>query len=64
MIFHDGLTASARGEWALCTGSPHRAVEGELGVQDSDGFWDPAGSRRPMLQLPGSMGGVNATAGA
>ena len=34
---------SAWGDWALYTGSPLRAFESKLGVQDPGGFWDPAG---------------------
>merc|ERR1712060_578651 len=36
-------TGSAWGDWALYTGSPLRAFESELGVQDPVGFWDPVG---------------------
>merc|ERR1719476_1021833 len=43
MFFQDGLTGSAWGDWALYTGSPLRAFESELGVQDPVGLWDPAG---------------------
>merc|ERR1712129_503417 len=43
MFFQDGLTGSAWGDWANYTGSPLRAFENELGVQDPVGFWDPAG---------------------
>merc|ERR1719352_1558605 len=43
MFFQDGLPGSAWGDWALYTGSPLRAFESELGVQDPVGFWDPAG---------------------
>merc|ERR1712066_1045910 len=43
MFFQDGLTGSAWGDWALYTGSPLRAFESELGVQDPVGFWDPLG---------------------
>merc|ERR1719249_430478 len=43
MFFQDGLTGSAWGDWALYTGSPLRAFENELGVQEPVGFWDPAG---------------------
>merc|ERR1712187_588039 len=43
MFFQDGLTGSVWGDWALYTGSPLRAFESELGVQDPVGFWDPAG---------------------
>merc|ERR1719343_1688637 len=43
MFFQDGLTGSAWGDWALYTGSPLRAFESELGVQEPMGFWDPAG---------------------
>merc|ERR1719473_1892754 len=43
MFFQDGLTGSAWGDWAAYTGSPLRAFESELGVQDPVGFWDPAG---------------------
>merc|ERR1711920_307476 len=37
------MGGSAWGDWALYTGSPLRAFESELGVQDPVGFWDPAG---------------------
>merc|ERR1711963_1159087 len=43
MFFQDGLTGSAWGDWALYTGSPLRAFEGELGVQAPVGFFDPLG---------------------
>ena len=43
MLFQDGLTGSAWGDWALYTASPLRAFESELGVQAPIGFWDPAG---------------------
>merc|ERR1711953_1097480 len=43
MFFQDGLTGSAWGDWALYTGSPLRAFESELGVQDPVGSWAPAG---------------------
>merc|ERR1712211_199109 len=43
MFFQDGLTGSAWGDWALCTDSPLRAFESELGVQAPVGFWDPVG---------------------
>merc|ERR1712070_1298561 len=43
MFFQDGLTGSAWGDWALYTGSPLRAFEGELGVQAPVGYWDPLG---------------------
>merc|ERR1711988_1306636 len=43
MFFQDGLTGSAWGDWALYTGSPLRAFESELGVQDPVGYWDPLG---------------------
>merc|ERR1712232_487647 len=43
MFFQDGLTGSAWGDWAAYTGSPLRAFESELGVQDPVVFWDPAG---------------------
>merc|ERR1711939_1174096 len=43
MFFQDGLTGSAWGDWATYTGSPLRAFESELGVQEPVGFWDPAG---------------------
>jgi len=33
MLFQDGLTGSAWGDWANYTDSPLRAFEGELGVQ-------------------------------
>merc|ERR1712151_1358702 len=43
MLFQDGLTGSAWGDWSLYTDSPLRAFESELGVQAPFGFWDPAG---------------------
>ncbi|KAL9139509.1 Light-harvesting complex [Amphidinium carterae] len=43
MMFQDGLTGSAYGDWALYTDSPLRAFENELGVQAPVGFWDPVG---------------------
>merc|ERR1712226_23064 len=43
MLYQDGLTGSAWGDWALYTDSPLRAFEGELGVQAPVGFWDPLG---------------------
>merc|ERR1719171_86158 len=43
MLFQDGLTGVAWGDWSLYTDSPLRAFEGELGVQAPVGFWDPAG---------------------
>ena len=43
MFFQDGVTGSAWGVWALCTGSPLRACVSERGVQPPTGFWDPAG---------------------
>merc|ERR1712050_28437 len=43
MLFQDGLTGSAWGDWALYTASPLRAFENELGVQEPVGFWDPLG---------------------
>ncbi|CAE8708453.1 unnamed protein product [Polarella glacialis] len=43
MFFQDGLTGSAWGDWALYTASPLRAFEGETGVQQPVGFWDPLG---------------------
>merc|ERR1719189_2686915 len=43
MFYQDGLTGSAWGDWANYTGSPLRAFESELGVQDPVGFWDPVG---------------------
>ncbi|CAE8612822.1 unnamed protein product [Polarella glacialis] len=43
MLFQDGLTVSAWGDWALYTASPLRAFEGETGVQQPVGFWDPLG---------------------
>ena len=43
MFFQDGLVGNAWGDWALCTDSPLRAFESELGVQDPVGFWDPLG---------------------
>ncbi|CAE8644245.1 unnamed protein product, partial [Polarella glacialis] len=43
MLFQDGLTGSAWGDWALYTASPLRAFEGETGVQQPVGFWDPLG---------------------
>jgi len=43
MLFQDGLTGSAWGDWANYTDSPLRAFENELGVQAPVGFWDPLG---------------------
>jgi len=55
MVFQDGLTGSAWGDWALYTASPLRFFGGgsprkpafeasaQLGVQAPIGFWDPAG---------------------
>ncbi|CAE8586987.1 unnamed protein product, partial [Polarella glacialis] len=43
MLFQDGLTGSAWGDWANYVDSPLRAFESELGVQAPFGFWDPAG---------------------
>merc|ERR1711988_1313731 len=43
MLFQDGLTGSAWGDWANYTDSPLRAFEGELGVQAPLGYWDPLG---------------------
>merc|ERR1712137_1462748 len=43
MLYQDGLTGSAWGDWSLYTDSPLRAFETELGVQAPIGFWDPAG---------------------
>jgi len=43
MLFQDGLTGSAWGDWATYTASPLRAFENELGVQEPVGFWDPLG---------------------
>merc|ERR1719335_1895380 len=43
MMFNDGLTGQAWGDWALYTDSPLRAFENELGVQPPVGFWDPMG---------------------
>lgn len=43
MFFQDGLTGSAWGDWALYTGSPLRAFEGELGVRAPPGRWDQLG---------------------
>jgi len=43
MLFQDGLTGSAWGDWSLYVDSPLRAFENELGVQSPLGFWDPAG---------------------
>merc|ERR1740129_2100002 len=43
MLFQDGLTGAAWGDWANYVDSPLRAFEGELGVQAPVGFWDPAG---------------------
>jgi len=41
MLFQDGLTGSAWGDWANYTDSPLRAFENELGIQPPVGFWDP-----------------------
>merc|ERR1719320_1962799 len=43
MFFQDGLKGSAWGDWESYADSPLRAFEGELGVQEPVGFWDPAG---------------------
>merc|ERR1719219_104984 len=43
MLFQDGLTGSAWGDWDLYVASPLRAFESELGVQAPVGFWDPVG---------------------
>merc|ERR1719411_1664616 len=43
MLFQNGLTGSAWGDWESYTDSPLRAFENEIGVQDPVGFWDPAG---------------------
>jgi len=43
MLFQDGLTGSAWGDWASYTDSPLRAFESESGVQAPLGFWDPVG---------------------
>ena len=43
MFFKAGLTASAWGDWSLCTASPLGAFGNELGVQGPVGFWDPVG---------------------
>ena len=43
ILWQDGLTGSAWGDWANYTASPLRAFENELGVQAPTGFWDPAG---------------------
>merc|ERR1712048_474772 len=46
MLYRDGLTGSAWGDWELYTDSPLRAFENELGVQAPVGFWDPVGFTR------------------
>merc|ERR1712232_458775 len=43
MLYQDGLTGSAWGDWSLYTDSPLRAFENELGVQPPVGYWDPMG---------------------
>ena len=43
MLFPDGLTDSAGGDWANYADSPLRASESGLGAQDPVGFWDLAG---------------------
>merc|ERR1712222_305060 len=43
MLYQDGLTGSAWGDWDLYTDSPLRAFENELGVQSPFGSWDPLG---------------------
>merc|ERR1719313_3020769 len=54
MFFQDGLTGTARGDWALYTASPLRAAaaadapaagdfSNELGACPPLGFWDPLG---------------------
>merc|ERR1712216_724688 len=73
MLFQDGLTGSAWGDWALYTASPLRAFENELGVQAPVGFWDPAGlssdgstenfARRRQTELKHGRGSMLATMG-
>merc|ERR1712060_892056 len=43
MLYQDGLTGSAWGDWELYTDSPLRAFESEIGVQAPVGYWDPLG---------------------
>merc|ERR1712217_174116 len=43
MLYQDGLTGSAWGDWSLYTDSPLRTFESELGVQAPLGYWDPLG---------------------
>merc|ERR1712066_986932 len=43
MMFRDGLTGSAWGDWTLYGDSPLRAFENELGVQAPVGYFDPLG---------------------
>ena len=43
MLFQDGLTGSAWGDWSFYAGSPLRAFESELSVQAPEGFWVPLG---------------------
>merc|ERR1719296_578487 len=43
MLFQDGLTGSAWGDWANYTDSPLRVFENETGVQAPLGYWDPMG---------------------
>merc|ERR1719166_123538 len=43
MLFQDGLTGSAWGDWDNYVDSPLRAFENELGAQSPFGFWDPLG---------------------
>merc|ERR1711935_317434 len=43
MLYQDGLTGSAWGDWNLYTDSPLRAFESEVGVQAPVGYWDPLG---------------------
>ena len=56
MFFQDGLTGSAWGDWALYTGSPLRAFESELGVQDPWAFGTPLDSQRMVARRTSPVG--------
>ena len=47
----DARSSSSWGNWALCTASPLRTVENELGVQTMDGSFDTAG----FAEVPAPM---------
>ena len=54
MLFQDGLTGSAWGDWALYTASPLRAVVHELHGQAPDGSFDSKG-RLAMVAISGML---------